>query len=86
MPKNVVFKLTGDREIWDAFFKQTGAIEVDSIMEMAEVAMTFQSLSSVTDARVAVIGQGGGNTGCIAYICIIPTISPQGYISHFTKS
>ncbi|MFC1825348.1 CoA-binding protein [Thermodesulfobacteriota bacterium] len=61
--------LTGDREIWNAFFKQTGAIEVDSIMEMAEVAMTFQHLSAAANARAAVIGQGGGSTVSNADIC-----------------
>jgi len=54
--------LAGDRRIWDAFFKQTGAIEVGSIDEMAEVTMTLLRLKPSPGKRVAVLTAGGGSS------------------------
>lgn len=74
--------LAGDRQIWDAFFKQTGAIKVDSIDEMAEVTMALLRLKSSTGRRVAVLGAGGGDSVATGDICAeegleMPAISPQ---------
>ena len=61
--------LAGDRQIWDAFFKQTGAIEVDSIEEMAEVTMALLRLKPSPGKRVAVLGAGGGDSVATGDIC-----------------
>jgi acyl-CoA synthetase (NDP forming) len=74
--------LAGDRQVWDAFFKQTGAIKVDSIDEMADVTMALLRLKPSRGRRVAVIGAGGGDSVATGDICTeegleMPQISPQ---------
>ena len=54
--------MAGDKQIWDAFFEQTGAIRVDSIDEMADITMTLLQLRPSLGGRVAMWGAGGGNT------------------------
>ena len=61
--------LAGDNRIWEALFKQTGAVEVGSIEEMADVTMTFLRLKPLVRANVAVIVGGGGNSVANADIC-----------------
>lgn len=61
--------LAGDRRIWDAFFKQTGAIEVGSIDKMAEVAMTLLRLKPSPGKRAAVLAAGGGSSVATGDIC-----------------
>jgi acyl-CoA synthetase (NDP forming) len=74
--------LAGERRIWEAFYKQTGAIEVDSIDEMAEVTMALLRLKPSPSKRVAVIGAGGGDSVATGDIVAnegldMPAISPQ---------
>ncbi len=52
--------LAGGEKIWNAFFRQSGAIRVESLEEMAEVALAFSHLGKSTGKGVAVIGTGGG--------------------------
>ena len=61
--------LAGDGRIWDAFFKQTGAVRVGSIEELADTAMTFVRLKPMLRARVAVIVGGGGSNVANGDIC-----------------
>ncbi|MEE8471251.1 MAG: CoA-binding protein [Dehalococcoidia bacterium] len=61
--------LAGDRQIWEAFFAQTGAIRVGSINEMAEVAMSFLRLKPLRGKRVAVLASGGGNSVATGDVC-----------------
>jgi acyl-CoA synthetase (NDP forming) len=61
--------LAGNREVWDTFFKQTGAIRVESLEEMAEVSIAFLYLKSSLGRRVAVIGSGGGSNVARGDIC-----------------
>ncbi len=73
--------LAGDGQVWDAFFKQTGAIRVGSIEEMADIAMTILQLRPSPGGRVAVFGGGGGNNVATADICAeegidVPALSP----------
>jgi acetyltransferase len=74
--------MAGDEKIWDAFFKQTGAIKVDSLEEMGEVVMSLLHIKPITRAQVAVLGIGGGNTVLSGDICSnegleVPALSPQ---------
>jgi len=61
--------MAGDKHIWDALFKQTGAMRVESIDEMADITMTLLRLKPSLGGRVAVWGGGGGNTVAAADIC-----------------
>ena len=61
--------LAGEDAVWAGFFAQTGAVQVPSLEEMAEMAMTFQCLPSPAGKRVAVIVLGGGSSVASADIC-----------------
>ncbi len=61
--------LGGSREVWDAFFRQTGAVRVNNIDELLDVAILFLNLKHLEGNRVALIGGGGGNSVSSADIC-----------------
>ena len=61
--------LAGNRQIWNAFFKQTGAIEVNSIEEMGEITMTLLRLKPSQGKGVAVLAAGGGSSVATGDIC-----------------
>jgi len=74
--------LAGDGRVWDAFFRQTGAVRVGSIEELADMAMTFVRLKPMLRARVAVIVGGGGSNVANGDICAqegieVPTLSGE---------
>jgi acyl-CoA synthetase (NDP forming) len=52
--------MAGGEKIWGAFFRQTGAVRVETLEEMAEVACAFERLGKPSGRGVAVIGTGGG--------------------------
>ena len=52
--------LGGEEATWSAFFKQTGAVRVESKEELIDTTMAFLDLPPSTGRRVAVIGGGGG--------------------------
>ncbi len=52
--------LGGEEATWSAFFKQTGAVRVESKEELIDTTMAFLYLPPSTGRRVAVIGGGGG--------------------------
>jgi acyl-CoA synthetase (NDP forming) len=54
--------LKGDEQVWNAFYKQTGAVRVDTLDEMLDATMSFISLQPIARARAAVLGIGGGAT------------------------
>jgi len=54
--------LKGDEQIWNAFFKQTGAVRVDTLDELLDATMSFVCLEPIDRARAAVLGIGGGAT------------------------
>lgn len=61
--------MAGDRQIWEAFFRQTGAIRTESIDDMMDVCMTLTHLRPFTGTRLAVFGGGGGNNVATADTC-----------------
>jgi acyl-CoA synthetase (NDP forming) len=61
--------LAGERQIWDAFFRQTGAIQVGSIEEMVESALTLLSLRRSSSRSVAILSSGGGANVATGDIC-----------------
>ena len=74
--------MAGDKKIWDTFFKQTGAIRVYSLDEMAETTYCFLKLKPISRMQAAVLGVGGGATVSNGDICaregiILPALSLQ---------
>ncbi|MDH5390125.1 MAG: CoA-binding protein [Candidatus Bathyarchaeota archaeon] len=61
--------LGGRKDIWDAFFRQTGAVRVNSLEELIDTILIFQHLSSSCGRRVAVMGTGGGTGVAAADAC-----------------
>ncbi len=61
--------LKGDKQIWKAFFKQTGAIQVGSLEELSDSAMSFLKLKPFFHSRTALLGVGGGVTVANGDIC-----------------
>jgi acyl-CoA synthetase (NDP forming) len=49
------------KEIWEAFFRQTGAIRVNNLEELIDTVLIFQHLSIPCGRRIAIIGTGGGS-------------------------
>ncbi len=52
--------MAGGEKIWRAFFKQSGAVQVGSLEEMAEVIAALHYLPPVRGRGVAILGTGGG--------------------------
>lgn len=61
--------LAGGEKIWKAFFRQTGATDVESLEDMADVTQAFHRLGKVRGRRTAVLGFGGGNGVAVADHC-----------------
>lgn len=74
--------LAGKRQVWEAFFAQTGSIRVESAREMAEVAMTLLHAKRPPGRRAVVLSGGGGNNVATGDICAeegleLPPLSPR---------
>jgi acyl-CoA synthetase (NDP forming) len=54
--------LAGEEAVWRGFFRETGAVQVFSLEELAEMAMTFLYVRPPAGNRVAVMGLGGGTS------------------------
>ena len=52
--------LGGEEAVWDALFRQTGAIRVNSIEELIDTTLAFLYLPEYRGRRLTVIGGGGG--------------------------
>lgn len=52
--------LAGNRQVWEALFKQTGAISVDTLEEAVEEMVALQTLPQIRGRRVGLVGRGGG--------------------------
>ena len=52
--------LAGSASVWDAFFKQTGAIPVNSLEEITDVILTLLRMSNPKGRRVGIVGRGCG--------------------------
>lgn len=54
--------LGGSREVWEGFFRQTGAIPAVGIDELLDLMVGFLSLPDFRSRRVSVVGGGGAIT------------------------
>ncbi|MDY6965686.1 MAG: CoA-binding protein [Halobacteriota archaeon] len=61
--------LAGSSAIWEALYKQTGAIEVKSMEELLDTITAFINLPSSTGRRVSILTGGGGETVSSADAC-----------------
>jgi acyl-CoA synthetase (NDP forming) len=72
--------LGGNLKVWDAFFKQTKAIQVYEFDELVDMLITFLCLESIQGNAAAVITSGGGAAVVSGDICAtagihIPSLS-----------
>ena len=61
--------MAGGEKIWNAFFRQSGAVQVHSLEEMAEMVLAFHHVKEVPGRRTTVIGFGGGIGVYVADTC-----------------
>jgi len=52
--------LAGERAVWEAFFRQTGAVRVDGFEELLDNTAIFSHFTEGAGRRVALVGGGGG--------------------------
>ncbi len=74
--------LAGGEKIWKGFFKQSGAVQVDSLEEMGETTMALHHLPPVKGRNVAILGTGGGVGVAAADSCArtgleMPALKPE---------
>jgi acyl-CoA synthetase (NDP forming) len=72
--------LAGGEKIWRAFFRQTGAVLVESLEEMGDTTLAFHHLGKTEGRKTTVIGFGGGIGVSVADHCsrstlILPPLS-----------
>ena len=61
--------LTGSKSVWEAFFRQTGAIPAYTMDEVADIVQGLLRMKEPKGRRVAVVGRGGGIGVIAADIC-----------------
>jgi acyl-CoA synthetase (NDP forming) len=61
--------LGGEKEVWDALFKQTAAVPVHDLEELGDTILAFLHLPASTGRRVGVVGGGGGMSVAAADAC-----------------
>jgi len=61
--------LAGNLDAWDSFFKQTGAVPVNSLDELTDVTMTFLHMTTLPGRRIGLLLGGGGRGVAAADIC-----------------
>jgi len=54
--------LAGRKEIWQAFFRQTGVMTVDSMQELLDIIRTFLYLKPSQGKRLGLVISGGGQS------------------------
>jgi acyl-CoA synthetase (NDP forming) len=74
--------ITGPKAIWNAFFKQSGAIPAQTIDEVADILQGLSRIKKLNGRRVAIIGRGGGIGVVATDICesaglIVPPFSRE---------
>jgi len=82
--------LAGNRNVWNAFFKQSGAVQVNSFEELLDTVAIFNYIPEGEYRNLAIIGGGGGvgvsaSDICEVYGMNIPQSTPavSGAISSF---
>ena len=73
--------LAGASRVWEALFRQSGAVRAESLEEMADITAAFHYLKATHGRRVGVISVGGGQAVAVADTCSqagmeLPVFSP----------
>jgi acyl-CoA synthetase (NDP forming) len=61
--------LAGEEAIWEALFRQTAALRVNNLEELADATVALLNLPPTTGRRVGLIGGGGGISVAAADAC-----------------
>ena len=61
--------LAGSREIWNAVVNQAGAVNVEDIEELVDIALAFNFLPEMRRRNVGVVGGSGGSSVMAADLC-----------------
>ncbi len=61
--------LGGEEEVWKGLFRQTAAVPVRDLEELADTVLAFLQLPASTGRRVGVVGGGGGVSVAAADAC-----------------
>ena len=74
--------IAGSERIWDSLLKQAGAIQVDCVEEIVDMALLFSYMAPPKGRNVAVIGVGGGISVIAADACsnaglTMPILPPE---------
>jgi acyl-CoA synthetase (NDP forming) len=76
--------LAGSAEVWDAMFRQTGAIPVSSVTEMVDVLKALRELPPFTGTGIGITGGSGGQSVAMADTFAraglrVPTLTGDSY-------
>jgi len=52
--------MVGSREVWEGLLRQAGAIQVDTLEELIDIAVTFRFMRLPRGRRMAMVAGGGG--------------------------
>jgi acyl-CoA synthetase (NDP forming) len=74
--------LAGNRNVWNAFFKQSGAVQADNFEELLDTIAAFEYIPEGEYRNLAIIGGGGGvgvsaSDICEVYNMNIPHSTPD---------
>lgn len=61
--------LAGASAIWDSAVRQAGAIPVDTVEDLIDLAIAFSRMKSGSGSRLAMVGAGGGRSVLTADLC-----------------
>jgi len=61
--------MAGSQQIWEALFKQTGAISCDNLEDMVDLAVALYFLPACSGRNLAVVGGSGGSSVLAADQC-----------------
>ena len=76
--------LAGSRKIWDAMYRQTGAIPVNSVSDMVDVLKALRLLPPFTGTGMGITGGSGGQSVAMADVFSraglrVPTLTDESY-------
>ena len=74
--------IAGKKEIWHAFFRQTGAIKAEGLEDLVDISLIFQLFSKPCGRNVAIVCVGGGMAvasadACEIYGLKVPDFQPE---------
>jgi acyl-CoA synthetase (NDP forming) len=61
--------LAGSQQVWEALVRQSGAVNVSNLEDLADLAVAFNFLPPATGRRLAVLGGSGGSSVLAADQC-----------------